>query len=98
MAYGVVERKDVEGDGSNVVQCGEPTRILRCIVWLPKQYTETETCRPANEPVPTSPILPRWFSNQWLTDSLVAHPNFHFLQCRARGAKPFPRNVLPPPR
>jgi hypothetical protein len=24
--------------------------------------------------------------NQWFTDSLVAHVNFHFLQCRARGA------------
>jgi hypothetical protein len=37
------------------------------------------------------PILPRWLSNQWFTDSLVGHANFHFLQCRARGAKLPPR-------
>jgi len=24
-------------------------------------------------------ILPRWFSNQWFTDSLLAHTHFYFL-------------------
>ena len=39
---------------------------------VPKQYIETENRLPTHEPVATSPILPRWFYNQWLTDSLVA--------------------------
>ena len=46
------------------------------------------------EPVFPSRISPRWFSDQWLTDSLVTHNQFHFLQCRARGAKSFPSTDL----
>jgi hypothetical protein len=33
-------------------------------------------------------ILPRCSLNQQLTDSLVEHDCFHFLQCRSRGANP----------
>ena len=58
---------------------------------MPKQYIETENRRPTHESVSTSPILPRWFSNQWLTGSLVAPANFYFLQCRARGATLLPQ-------
>ena len=46
-------------------------------------------------PVLTTSILPRWFLSQWFTDSLVVHDIFYFLQCSSRGAKPFPRKVLP---
>src|ERR1017187_1711322 len=50
--------------------------------------------RPTYKPVATPPILPRWFSNQWLTDSLVAYSTFHFLQCRARGAIRIPSFIV----
>jgi len=42
-------------------------------------YIETENHRPAYESVSASPTLPRWFSNQLITDSLLGHANFHFL-------------------
>ena len=54
---------------------------------LPKQYIETENRRPSDEPVSVSIILPRWFLNQRLTDSLIAHGNFYLWKCSARGAK-----------
>jgi hypothetical protein len=41
---------------------------------VPKQYIETENREAMPEPVSTWPILPRWFSNQRLTDSLIAQP------------------------
>jgi hypothetical protein len=54
-------------------------RFLRCNVRLPERYIETENRRRTEARVFKSPILPRWFSNQWFTDSLVAHANFYFL-------------------
>lgn len=74
--------------------CGEPCRagdrwkpcvlrsrprILRYIAWLPDWYIEAENPRHPGRPVSTSPVLPRWFLNQWLTDSLSAHASFDFL-------------------
>ena len=53
--------------------------LLECIARLPERYIETENRRLTDVPVSTPPILLRWFSNQWLTDSLVAHPYFYFL-------------------
>jgi len=53
--------------------------LLECIARLPERYIETENRRLTDVPVSTPAILPRWFSNQWLTDSLVAHANFYFL-------------------
>ena len=54
-------------------------RFLRCNARLPERYIETENRRRTEARVFKSPILPRWFSNQWFTDSLVAHANFYFL-------------------
>ena len=42
--------------------------------------------------VSPSLILPRWLSNQRVTDSLVAYTNLYFLQCRSRGANLLPCN------
>ena len=58
----------------------EPTGIFGCIAWLPKQYIEIENRRLTYEPVSTSLVLPRWFSNQQLTDSLVATGQFLFVE------------------
>lgn len=52
---------------------GPPSATVEDFTWLPKQYTETENRRPTCQPVSASPILPRWFSNQWLTDALVGN-------------------------
>jgi hypothetical protein len=53
--------------------------LLECIARLPERYIETENRRLTAVPVLTASILPRWFSNQWHTDSLVGHGNFYFL-------------------
>jgi hypothetical protein len=58
---------------------GEASAFLRCIAWMTKRYIETENRRHKYQPVSSLPILPRWFTNQWVTDSLFAHANFHFL-------------------
>jgi hypothetical protein len=49
------------------------------IAYLPKQYIAIENHRPTSEYVFASQILPRWFSNQWLADSLFTHANLYFL-------------------
>ena len=53
--------------------------LLECIARLPERYIETENRRLTDVPVSTPAILPRWFSNQWFTDSLIVHAYFYFL-------------------
>ena len=56
--------------------------------WGAKPYIEIENRRArAWHPSSPSPILPKWFPIQQLTDSLFAPPNFYLWKCRARGAK-----------
>jgi hypothetical protein len=49
---------------------GSQPRFLRCNARLPERYIETENRRRTEARVFKSPILPRWLSNQWFTDSL----------------------------
>jgi hypothetical protein len=58
---------------------GFPRATVWYFTWVPKRYIETEKHRTVYEPVFASPILPRWFSNQWLADSLFANANLYFL-------------------
>jgi hypothetical protein len=74
-----VTLRNLERTVWKTVFLGTQRHILRCIAWVPERYIETENRRLADVLVFTASILPRWFANQWLTDSLVVETNFYFL-------------------
>jgi hypothetical protein len=71
--------RNFERKSCNTVLLGSQHCIFGCIAWVPELYSETENRPAVRHAVFTASILPRWFLNQWLTDSLVAHANFYFL-------------------
>ena len=58
---------------------GEPTHAFEMYRLAARAELETENRQPTLATVFASPILPRWFSNQWHTDSLITHTIFYFL-------------------
>jgi hypothetical protein len=52
-----------------------------------ERYSEREKSSAHGSACFKALILPMWFSNQWLTGSLIARANLHFLQCRTRGSQ-----------
>ena len=73
--------------GGSLVKAPPPRPRPRVATTAPERLHRNREIGGTRARVLKLSILPRWLSNQWFTDSLVAHDNSYFLQCRSRGAK-----------
>ncbi len=84
---GSVSSKSASHHGVNR-PCSRPhAGRLAATIRLANCYFEIEVAARKAPLFSSSPILPRWLSNQCFADSFFPRVNFHLWKCSARGAK-----------